>query len=156
MNKFFNWMLKVKSWKVILTIISIIIGLALMSISVENIGTYRSYAPFMDSNTEFQMSIDLNKALRLSVREDIISRSDLRAFLSERLIEVRIVDDLGPGISGRVVDFDNRIILYLEPNPSINLIRHEAFHIAMIAAGIPKDRHHSVMEENDWCFDSCP
>ncbi len=127
-----------------------------MASAIERIGTDRSYVLFMDEDTEFQMSVDLNRALQQAVREDIITRAELREFLSGRPIEVRMVDDLGVGVSGRVVEQGDRMIVYFEPDPSESLIKHEAFHVAMIAAGVPVVQQHEIMRENGWCFGACP
>ncbi len=147
---------KSKSWKTIIAVTSAVILLAVLAWVGEDLvydkmlGVGLDYSNFPDN----QIAIEFDAALRKSIRNDAVTRQELRVYLEERPVVVGFSESLNSrGFAQQRAG--RTVVLFSSETPTRSVIKHEAYHVSLYAAGVPEARHHALMEANDWCFNQC-
>lgn len=154
MEKLIQTVLRASNFKLIIGIILVMAVFLGLTIGVNKISKNNSYT-FNLEGAEGQLEYEINRALRMSVREGLIERREFREFIEEHPIEV-VFNEYFP-YAGQAMLYDDRIVItFRDEDPRPNVIIHECFHVALHAAGVAPVDHHPTMEENDWCFGGCP
>ena len=92
----------------------------------------------------------MNRALRRAAKDNVASEETIRDYLRSYNNVVLI-----QGATSWVKNGSNRtgtLTISISSPENFNIVLHEARHIALFAIGTPRERHHEIMLQRNWCF----
>jgi len=113
------------------------------------------FYPYINTDTDVAGSYEIRRALLNTVEAGAISEHDLVSYLNDHPVDV-VYDPNIPDLANVRLTVNNRIELRSSVTPiDLYVLDHEAYHIALIAKGVPVSQHHALMQANNWCDNRC-
>ena len=104
-------------------------------------------AEYNNTRIEFVM----NRATQRAVEDNIASEEEVRNYL-QSYNNIVLVQGSSSWVRNGSARRGTLTISISDPS-NFNIALHEARHIALYAVGIPKEEHHRIMFEKNWCFE---
>ena len=129
-------------------------GFAFLAIICLAIGLqwhYKQRAFFADAiYNNPRIEFIMNRALRSAIQNNVASEEAIRDYL-QSYGKINLIQENNSWIKNGSARAGTLTISISDPN-NFNIALHEAVHIALFAIDVPRERHHRIMLQRNWCF----
>lgn len=168
-NEFFKRQAKKEKFSII---IFATVFLMTITISIYGIATssQRSFLIHTPTYNQIQLHNYINSGIEFAIEEGAIEEEKFRTYLRDdsylyvTVTNSQLYNGIRPSNAWLSFDLqrsdltpDGRQIIYLNFREDFtrDIVYHEIIHLALLADGIDLRDHHSIMEQQGWCFDGC-